>query len=286
MCAPGVCRCRCAAGDTAILNGPGAAWTEPTALADENFSDHFSALAGEYARGRPSYPPALYEWIAGASPARERVWDCATGNGQAAVGLAGFFDEVCATDASSEQVANGQAGANIRYSVELAESTTFPAAHFDAVTVAQAMHWFRIDDFGREVARVLRPGGVLVAWTYGFFHIEPAIDALIEREFFKPVESYWPDGAEVAWSGYRDVELPLAPVRTPVLPMICDWALPELAAYLRSWSALRYYGEQHGEGLLERALQHLVPLWGNPAQRRAVSMDFAIRAWRNTSPLI
>ena len=255
-------------------------------MADDNFSDHFSALSGAYARGRPGYPPALYEWIARASPGRERVWDCATGNGQAAVGLSACFDEVCATDASRDQVANGQARVNVRYSVELAEQTSFPSAYFDAVTVAQAMHWFRIDAFGREVARVLRRDGVLVAWTYGFFHISPGIDALIEREFFEPVEAYWPDGAEVAWSGYRDVELPLLPVEAPELPMVCDWSLLELAAYLGSWSALRYYSERHGGGLLERALEQVEPLWGDPARRRAVNMDFAVRAWRNAASVI
>ena len=61
------------------------------------FKDHFSGVAGKYAEFRPSYPRALFEWLATVASRRGRVWDCATGNGQAASGLAEFFEEVLAT---------------------------------------------------------------------------------------------------------------------------------------------------------------------------------------------
>ena len=122
------------------------------------FADHFSEKSDLYAAARPTYPGILFRSIAGQSPGRERAWDCATGNGQAAVGLARHFAHVEATDASAEQIANAIAAPNVRYSVQPAESTSFAAASFDAITVAQARHWFDLDRFHAEVRRVLRPG--------------------------------------------------------------------------------------------------------------------------------
>jgi len=249
-------------------------------VTDQSFSDHFSSLATAYAAGRPGYPPELYEWIGQIAPGRERVWDCATGSGQAAVGLSGHFHAVCATDASADQIANATQRPNISYSVQLAESTEFPAEHFDAVTVAQAMHWFRIVDFAEEARRVLKPDGVLVAWAYGFFRITPEIDALIKQRLFEPIRPYWPEGAPIAWSGYSDVELPLEPLESPEMSMSCRWTLQNLTAYLASWSALRYYTERRETGLLEQVIAAVEPLWGDAHEPRDVVMDFGVRAWQ------
>ena len=68
------------------------------------FKDHFSGHAVEYAKFRPHYPDELFEYLALISPRHELAWDCATGNGQAAVGLARHFDSVIATDASAQQL--------------------------------------------------------------------------------------------------------------------------------------------------------------------------------------
>ena len=115
---------------------------------NDDFKDYFSSFASKYASARSSYPSTLFEFVAKNAPSQQRVWDCATGNGQAAVGLSKVFTEVHATDASSEQIGNAIPGKNIEYSVQLAEETNFPDCHFDAVTVAQALHWFQLDRFG------------------------------------------------------------------------------------------------------------------------------------------
>jgi ubiquinone/menaquinone biosynthesis C-methylase UbiE len=48
--------------------------------------------------------------------------------------------------------------------VQSAESTTFIDESFDAVCVAQALHWFDYELFWPEVQRVLKPSGVFAAW--------------------------------------------------------------------------------------------------------------------------
>src|SRR3954463_11009233 len=106
------------------------------------FPDHFSDASRAYAAARPTYPEALSAFIASVAPARERAWDCATGNGQAARGLAAHFAEVIATDASAAQIAAATPHARVRFEVAPAECTPLPAKSFDAVCVAQALHWF------------------------------------------------------------------------------------------------------------------------------------------------
>lgn len=81
------------------------------------FKDHFSGHAADYTRYRPTYPPKLFTWLAQQAPARTLAWDCATGNGQAALGLAAYFDAVIATDASANQIAAASAHSRVRYAV-------------------------------------------------------------------------------------------------------------------------------------------------------------------------
>ena len=79
------------------------------------FHDHFSTVAGRYADFRPSYPQALFDYLATLAATDSMVWDCACGNGQASVDLASRFHRVIATDASKEQIASASRmrGSNI-----------------------------------------------------------------------------------------------------------------------------------------------------------------------------
>jgi ubiquinone/menaquinone biosynthesis C-methylase UbiE len=53
----------------------------------------------------------------------------------------------------------------------------------DLVTVAVAIHWFNFDEFYREVKRVLKPNGILAAWTYSLSEISLEIDSLIKQYY-------------------------------------------------------------------------------------------------------
>ena len=57
----------------------------------------FGQQARIYAKGRPQYPAALYDWIALNSPGQNMVWDVGTGSGQAALSLADRFEPVSYT---------------------------------------------------------------------------------------------------------------------------------------------------------------------------------------------
>src|SRR4051812_9777279 len=116
-----------------------------------NFKDNFSKQAGLYAKFRPTYPAGLYGYLNSIVNAHDLVWDCGTGNGQAARDLALFFKNVIATDPSEDQIAQIiSAPANIEFRVERSEETSVKTASVDLITVATALHWFDHSEFYRE----------------------------------------------------------------------------------------------------------------------------------------
>lgn len=244
------------------------------------FRDLFSGHAELYASARPTYPAELFGFIASIAPARDRAWDCATGNGQAALGLAAHFHEVQATDASSRQIEHACAHPRVVYSVQPAETTDFAPSSFDAVAVAQALHWFDHAPFFREVHRVLKAGGVFVAWTYNRFSVDPEFDEALERLVLEPIRPFWAARNALSWNGYRDVPFPFAAIEPPALEIRVDWTLLQLVAFLNTWSAVRRCVETEGPAFLDRAEIELRPLWGDPDRVRRVTMPLHIRAGR------
>src|SRR5688500_2329760 len=103
---------------------------------------HFSHVADAYARYRPTYPPALFDWLAEVTPGCDLAWDCGAGSGQATRDLARRFIRVVATDASRAQLAAGIAAPHVITWVATAERSGIRSGQADLITVAQALHWF------------------------------------------------------------------------------------------------------------------------------------------------
>jgi SAM-dependent methyltransferase len=113
------------------------------------------------------YPAEAVEWVVGKGPAR--VLELQAGEGELTPALAGLGHDVLATDPSPRLLARLAARVpSARTAVARAEDIPLPAASVDIV-VAGAR--FRTVDPSRalpEIARVLRPGGVLaLIWNSG-----------------------------------------------------------------------------------------------------------------------
>jgi hypothetical protein len=65
-----------------------------------NATDHFSSRSEEYSFYRPVYPDGLFEFLSEITRHKNLAWDCATGNGQAAIGICKYFKKVIASDVS------------------------------------------------------------------------------------------------------------------------------------------------------------------------------------------
>lgn len=231
------------------------------------FQDHFSGHAADYRRHRPAYPDALFAWLADLAPRRASAWDCATGNGQAALGLVEFFAAVSATDASARQIAAAAPHPRVRYRVAPAEDSGLAAGSVDLITVAQALHWFRFEAFFAEARRVLRPGGVLAAWGYGLMRIAPAVDGVVERLYRDIVGPHWPPERHYLEAQYRTLPFPWAEIPVPEFTMTQRWTLAQLLGYLGTWSAVRRYRKQTGRDPLALVGEELGQAWGTEAAR-------------------
>lgn len=228
------------------------------------FADHFSRVASKYASARPDYPQALFDWIADIAPARGRVWEAGCGSGQATRGLSSVFADAFATDPSARQIAQAPALENARFAVEPAERCSLADASVDAVCVAQALHWFDRDAFFAECARVLRPGGVLVAWGYRDIEVPATLRESVGA-FAARIRDAWPAERVLVDRSYADLAFPFAVVEAAAPPseIAVAWPLTRLFDYFSSYSAVQRYREANGVDPVAAHAEAIARDWGD-----------------------
>jgi ubiquinone/menaquinone biosynthesis C-methylase UbiE len=245
-------------------------------------NDHFSRVADAYAAFRPRYPSELFDWLASVVPGRGQVWDVGTGNGQAALGLAPFFRRIIATDFSAGQIQAAESHPRIEYRVAPAENSGIDSQSVDLVTVAQALHWFDLAAFFAEARRVLVPGGVVAAWTYGVVHAdEPEADRVLHHFYYQEIGPWWPENRKLVEDGYRTIAFPFAPLDPPRLDMTAHWSLTELLGYIGTWSAVSRCREATRTDPVSGLGSRLAVSWGNPQNRRLISWPLSLLAGRS-----
>jgi SAM-dependent methyltransferase len=241
------------------------------------FKDYFSEKASAYSKFRPGYPPELFEYLASVAVAHETAWDCATGAGQAALGLTPFFDRIIATDASEKQIANGVPHGRIVYRVTPAENSGIDSDSVDLIVVAQALHWFEFDKFYAEVRRVLKPGGVIAVWSYSLLRVAPSVDRIIGRFNTEVVGPFWPPERSYVDGGYLTVPFPFTELPGPEFKMETRWSLEHLIGYLSTWSSVKRFKDKHQTDPIETIDEDLKTVWGRPEDIRLVVWPINLR---------
>jgi SAM-dependent methyltransferase len=137
----------------------------------------FARVAQEYERARPDWPD---EAIAALGlPRSAEVLDLAAGTGKLTRALLQHFDRVVAVEPLDEMRARIPSEARVLSGT--AEAIPLESGAVDAVFVGEAFHWFSTSAALAEIARVLRPGGVLaLLWN-------------------RPVEDFEPEPPEAFW---------------------------------------------------------------------------------------
>ncbi len=230
-------------------------------------SQVFSAVAGQYARFRPDYPEALYRTVAAAAGDHACAWDCASGSGQAAFGLARHFERVIATDTSVAQLAAATPHPRIVRAASAAERCALAGESVSLVAVAQALHWFDLPAFLAEAGPVLRPGGVFAVWSYARPRLDdPALQSAIDDLHDGALGRFWRFDRAAVESGYRGWRVFAARPRTCRFVIERDWDVDALIGYLGTWSALADCRASQGHDPLEPVAKRLRAHWG-PGRR-------------------
>lgn len=251
-------------------------------MSAEGFADHFSDLAGHYAAHRPTYPPALVQWLAEQAPGTTLAWDAGCGSGQLSVPLAEHFARVVATDASGEQIARAAPHPGVEYRRAPAGESGLAAGSVDLAVAAQAAHWFPLDDYYREVRRVARPGALVALVTYGGVRAGAGgLDALLEEFYAGPLGPHWPPERRQVEEGYRALPFPFAELPTPALEIRARWTVERLLGYVESWSAVRALrGAEEGRARVERFRAAVAEAWARGPAVRELRWPLAVRAGR------
>jgi len=173
----------------------------------------FGAEAAAYAEHRPDYPQEGVRWALepalSAPDAALDVLDLGAGTGKLTAVLTGLGHRVTAVEPDPAMLAELRVRVpGVRALPGGAEDIPLPDASVDAVLVGQAFHWFDQEKALPEIARVLRPGGVLaglwnsdddrVEWIAELGRISrsrvsfvewPATHGITAHSAFSPVES-------------------------------------------------------------------------------------------------
>lgn len=242
----------------------------------------FSEASETYARARPLYPDALFRWLIAQCRRTAVAWDCATGNGQAAVAMAAYFEHVIATDVSAPQIQQAAPHAKIEYRVAGAEASGLPSHQTDLIVVAQALHWFATDAFWREARRVAAPDAFFCAFGYAWPEVPPSLDRALVAPFRALIEPYWAENNRLLWDGYQPtaVGCPFPRVASPAFAIETQWSTPQLIAYLTTWSAFKRSREDAAvaaevDALLARSTSSI-----DASESFAVRMPLAVLAGR------
>jgi SAM-dependent methyltransferase len=246
-----------------------------------HFTDLFSRQAQVYAAHRPQYPGELFEYLYALTPRHDLAWDAGTGNGQAAVALATKYDQVMASDPSSEQLAHAQKRPNITYTVATETLPSLYDQSVDLVTVAQALHWFNLPEFYTELRRVCKPQGICAAWAYGFHRpIDDATEGVFTKLYYDELGPYWDPRNKLIWDGYRQMPFPFEPLRAAEFGIETYMNLGELYGFFTSWSATQRYIADKKSNPIEKFHSQILHAWGDPEIKKRIVFDLHLLVGR------
>lgn len=127
----------------------------------------FGSVSARYAQHRPDYPDEVVAWALAPLPSSTQALDLGAGTGKLTEAMlrCGISQTaVLAVEPDGDmraQLSRVLPEVDVRSGT--AEQIPVADCAVDAVLVGQAFHWFDVDQALGEIARVLRPGGVLAA---------------------------------------------------------------------------------------------------------------------------
>jgi SAM-dependent methyltransferase len=245
-----------------------------------NFKDNFSRHAEIYARYRPQYPAQLFEFLSSLTSKRELAWDCGTGNGQCALGIAGFYDTVFASDPSEKQIQHAILSPKVKYKIERAEQTSLGDNSVDLITIAQALHWLNTEEFFNEAKRVLKKDGVIAVISYVNPVVSKEVDELTDQFHDQALKGYWLPENKLVFEKYRSIPFPFIPIKAPEFTIERPLEFSGFIGHLRTWSAVQRFIDNNKTNPLAWYEQKLKQYWKS-GEIKNVSWKLDLKIGRN-----
>jgi SAM-dependent methyltransferase len=220
----------------------------------------FAAAAELYERARPGYPDEAVAWMLERMRigTDSTVLDLAAGTGKLTRQLVPLCGHVIAVEPVEEM------GAQLEKAVPEAEALdgtaeAIPLADdsVDAVTCAQAFHWFRVQEALREIHRVLRrDGGVALIWNGRDLSLEAhaRVDAVLA-----PLRPEWPVGEDRWRRDFRESGL-YGPIELRHFRHSQRLTREEYASGVATTSFVAAMAPAERDALLDRVWEALAPL--------------------------
>lgn len=238
------------------------------------FQDNFSKQSDIYLKHRPQYPDELFLFLSSLCAEHQLAWDCGTGNGQAAIGLAKHFAQIIATDPSHNQIKHSIPHQAIQYMVAPAENCSLENHSVDLITCANAMHWFDLNLFYAQVRRVLKPDGIIAAWCYQIPKINAQIDPILTQFHDITLGKYWVHANHLVDAEYTTIDFPFNRIETPAFQSQKNLNLQGLIDYLNTWSATQKYIADIKINPTLALHQELLNVWQNPLEELTLTWKF------------
>lgn len=215
-----------------------------------------------------------------------KISDC-----EIALQLASIYRNVIATDTSQNQLEFAEKLPNIRYQLTYPDMTTADLqgsvaaeSSVDVVTVAQAMHWFDLGKFYKQVKWVLKkPHGVIAAWCYTLPEVNESVD-LVLRRFDGFCGPYWDPARYLVDDKYRSIGFPFEPLEgegdTGPLTFKTEkmMNLEAYFTYLTSWSSYQTAKKQGVELLEKKVTEDFERAWNEDGKsEKVVSFPIYLR---------
>ena len=196
-----------------------------------------------YAKFRPSsYPDELFKWLTMQCKELNHAWDCATGTGQSAIGLAKYFTKVTATDLHHEQIDEALHYPNITYKTELAEDADFAENTLDLITCSAGVHWLDLNIFYKIVKKALKTVGIIAVWTYEFpWSGDSQIDTVLQELKNNNFGKYWTNQNLLYLNHYKDLYFPFDEIEVPKFSLKFKCHPKNIIDFISTWSVVQRY---------------------------------------------
>jgi SAM-dependent methyltransferase len=223
---------------------------------DPRAATGFASSVGAYERGRPSYPPAAVADLArefGLTRA-STILDLAAGTGKLTrllVGLVGHVIGVEPSDAMRAELREQVPTVDARDGT--AEAIPAADGSIDAVFVGEAFHWFRTAEAGREIARVLAPGGGLaLLWNRAHWNEQELPWLTAFGELLEPYRQAAGRFPADQWKPALEATGAFAPLSRADVDHVQTMSPDDLVALVSSWSWIANLPDGERAGVLQR----------------------------------